>query len=411
MAKQVYDVGCVRAAVGAIAIIAILGPEPLAAAIKLDTATNVERVAPRSGTPFDPLTSGFPDADTLTTTMPVAVQSFSTSFFAVNGDAYAVAQDGVLKANGKLDTRVGFPFNADMLRAIGEGASDELAARTAFSRAQTSFQFIAPQSASFDANIVFRHTLEAPAATNASFGTQVGAALATDPLYSGASSFSILAGQTYATTSFQLQLQALDAGGFATAPYSVWTLSTTMLLDHRYSFGANGAFSGASYTRSNRRNGAFSFYPDLAAPPTVLTLTSQTLDSTLARIETNQFASQSLSVVAGTAYSFILSLTCQVSIWGLAAFDVASGGQCLADRSLYWDGIGNAVDPNGRPLADFSLISPTGLDYRYSSPLLDTPSNPAPTVDPIPEPASWALLIAGFLASGAALRARQRAAA
>ncbi len=96
---------------------------------------------------------------------------------------------------------------------------------------------------------------------------------------------------------------------------------------------------------------------------------------------------------------FVLTASCSNFGITLEAGQTASGS-CALDHSIYWGGISNPVDQNGDPIANFSVGSGSGFNYNNASPLYVPPS-------PAPEPASWALLIAGFGLTGAALRRRR----
>ena len=69
-----------------------------------------------------------------------------------------------------------------------------------------------------------------------------------------------------------------------------------------------------------------------------------------------------------------------------------------AANSLYWDGIARVTDRQGNDL-EYSISSLSGTDYRTSL---------VPTA-PIPEPQTYALMLAGLAAMGAAARRRKAA--
>jgi hypothetical protein len=73
---------------------------------------------------------------------------------------------------------------------------------------------------------------------------------------------------------------------------------------------------------------------------------------------------------------------------------------CDASKSAYWNGLSNIRASNGELLSEFHLIAEgSGMDYRFASPL-----SPAP----VPEPASWALLLSGFVILGSTSRKRHQ---
>lgn len=93
----------------------------------------------------------------------------------------------------------------------------------------------------------------------------------------------------------------------------------------------------------------------------------------------------------GQQYQLSVSVGCDILVADAAAYFAGSSASCDADRSGYWNGIVSARDENGQLITNFDLIGESGFNYRYASPL-------SPALDPalVPEPASWALLIAGF---------------
>jgi hypothetical protein len=111
----------------------------------------------------------------------------------------------------------------------------------------------------------------------------------------------------------------------------------------------------------------------------------------------------------GMTYNLELYLGCSAGVTahlGLAAPSTYQAS-CTADNSGYWLGFDNYRDNNGNPIAPISFTSTdTGIDLAAPSPF-------APDLGGgvVPEPASWAMLIAGFGLVGWAMRRRRLVAA
>nr|WP_328831792.1 PEPxxWA-CTERM sorting domain-containing protein [Thermaurantiacus tibetensis] len=104
----------------------------------------------------------------------------------------------------------------------------------------------------------------------------------------------------------------------------------------------------------------------------------------------------------GQPLAFELSVRCIVSA-NFILFDDARGtAQCDAGRTLGIRGLSAVTDFAGRPLAVSSITAASGFDYGFRM-------VPPPAV--IPEPGTWALLVAGFGLVGAASRRARRSAA
>ena len=71
---------------------------------------------------------------------------------------------------------------------------------------------------------------------------------------------------------------------------------------------------------------------------------------------------------------------------------------CDAGNSAYWGGIRSVTDSNGGQLMDWSVSSGSGTNWQQSF---------IPATGAVPEPASWAMLIAGFGLVGATQRRRK----
>lgn len=108
---------------------------------------------------------------------------------------------------------------------------------------------------------------------------------------------------------------------------------------------------------------------------------------------------------SGVALPFQVAASCTVTVRQLFAPGGAgqpSRAQCEAGNSLALTGLLAVTDVMGRPLTEVSVRAASGFVYA-------TPGGPGGVV---PEPAAWALLIAGFgLVGGAARRRRSALAA
>ncbi len=83
-----------------------------------------------------------------------------------------------------------------------------------------------------------------------------------------------------------------------------------------------------------------------------------------------------------------------------AGAEPGDGATALCDlyNSVYWGGIDHFTDLDGNLLDGVTVDSESGFDYAHS--FFEQPGA-------VPEPATWALLIAGFTATGAAFRRRR----
>ncbi|WP_353198357.1 PEPxxWA-CTERM sorting domain-containing protein [Sandarakinorhabdus sp.] len=75
--------------------------------------------------------------------------------------------------------------------------------------------------------------------------------------------------------------------------------------------------------------------------------------------------------------------------------DSSSSG-CDYSHTITWGGINQVLDENGTPVSNFTALGSNGTNY-------------AQAINAVPEPSSWAMLIAGFGLVGSAARRQKRA--
>ena len=80
----------------------------------------------------------------------------------------------------------------------------------------------------------------------------------------------------------------------------------------------------------------------------------------------------------------------------LQAGDSASAA-CDYSHTLVWGGVSQVLDGMGAPVTNYSLTGATGANYAQSF------------AGAVPEPASWAMMLAGFGLAGVMLRRQRRA--
>lgn len=108
---------------------------------------------------------------------------------------------------------------------------------------------------------------------------------------------------------------------------------------------------------------------------------------------------------------FMFDLLCQTILTGIGPAD--SGAAGCNGLGYRWGGISAVRDDVGNLVADWSVLSSSGFDYAQADPGPQalTPREVVVTLFPgatmVPEPATWALLLTGFGATGLAVRRRR----
>lgn len=83
---------------------------------------------------------------------------------------------------------------------------------------------------------------------------------------------------------------------------------------------------------------------------------------------------------------------------GLAIGELSAMGYAAFSNSFYWDGISAVTDANGNLVNGFTALNSVGVDYARS--MADAAV--------VPEPGTWALMVAGLVLLGAIARRRPR---
>lgn len=106
---------------------------------------------------------------------------------------------------------------------------------------------------------------------------------------------------------------------------------------------------------------------------------------------------QPLFLRQGRQYQFDFGLDCLVQIHGAARFFEGSTAACDASRSAYWGGLASVTNELGQPVTAPDLLGENGFNYRLASPQA-----------PVPEPSTWAMLLAGLAIGGWRIRPLRR---
>ena len=109
----------------------------------------------------------------------------------------------------------------------------------------------------------------------------------------------------------------------------------------------------------------------------------------------------SIPYVAGVQIDMSMSASCNSHIYGGLVTGAGIGiGACDMSHTITWGGLLGATDANGAPI-DVTISSASGVDYTRAILPPDEMSGG------VPEPSTWAMIIAGLGLAGAGLRRRR----
>jgi hypothetical protein len=203
-----------------------------------------------------------------------------------------------------------------------------------------------------------------------------------------------------------------ETGGFwrdritlTTPGVSSGFMTAAMMLDAELLFGNSGlsqnnldfrffastATSGTAYSyQYNLSTSLFASFPLTST----LFINDNGASSTVSGVSPSPLMLQlqfAIPFTSGAAFDIQTSLSC--STRGVLTFST-----CDAGYSAYWGGIRSVTDSNGAALTNWTLTSGSGTDWTQSF---------IPGSGAVPEPDSWAMLIAGFGLVGAVSRRRR----
>ncbi len=227
-----------------------------------------------------------------------------------------------------------------------------------------------PKNAIAQSQWVDGFTLSTPGVSSAillvdiSFAAAFTMSIDPDPLYPGR------------TIRFQGSLFTCDAGGSSCV--------VTELVSHGISFSNTGTFSTGTTRISNGVSTVQSFPGQLIPNINVQALAAIRVDNDM-------------------PFELQANARCEILTGG------RSRGTCSAPDGFRWGGIVGVTDLGGNALTNWRLSSLSGLNYGSGLPLVPGVAQGPdfrPPVGGVPEPASWAMLIAGFGLVGAMQRRR-----
>jgi hypothetical protein len=148
-------------------------------------------------------------------------------------------------------------------------------------------------------------------------------------------------------------------------------------------------------TRDSQNLGQFSLSFITATQPGA---SSFTIDG---RPAAKRFGRYTLRVPFESGREFLVTsqAVCGASATDFQIDTIFASAHCRFGDSIYWSGVSQVLGEDGHPIVGWTLSSRSGTDYTRSF----EPQH-------VPEPASWAMLIAGFGLAGAAARRRVRVA-
>ena len=167
-------------------------------------------------------------------------------------------------------------------------------------------------------------------------------------------------------------------------------------------------FDEDGFLQNDGRDGATSTLLIGVRPNGGSFVTTSLLDRELSAASGTQSLSEMVALtvpfVAGWEYRISMTASCVAEAAGIINF-MTDGNPvsafCDMANSAYLAGFNNFRDSDGNGIAAFGLVAPDGTNLALAS-----PSFPGGG-DPIPEPATWAMFIAGFGLVGGAVRRRR----
>lgn len=166
-----------------------------------------------------------------------------------------------------------------------------------------------------------------------------------------------------------------------------------------------GPYSGSNATfgyNFNTNKGVFSINSNLYSGTSVFSSFTDWSEEVRAGEISSRFITLTVPYAAGSSLVIRSSAICLSNGRGGGNPMAAPTRQeCDAGGSVYWGGILGVFDEGGMPVANWAVTSDSGTDYARSF---------VPVQPGVPEPSTWAMMIAGFGLLGAQMRRRRSAA-